>query len=86
MDKIESALKHVIETSPANTFNNANPVVEAVMRHVDANEELTEALNFELSREEQIALFNSLLEIFTDSLDDEMKVAADLIQQRLGYV
>jgi len=86
MSRIESALKEVVRTSPAHTFNNNNPVEQAVMLHVDANENLAEVLRHDLSGEELLALLNGLLDIFKDELDEEMKEACELIRSRSGYV
>ena len=75
MSRIEKAAKEVVATAPMNTFNNGNPVVEAAMLHTDAKEHLTKVLCNDLSGDEMIALLDSLLDIFTDELDDEMKEA-----------
>jgi hypothetical protein len=86
MSRIENALKHVVSTSPANTFNNNNPVLQAVMLHTDANEELTEVLGQDLSSEERSALFLCLLDMYTDSLDGEMKEACEVVREHMHDV
>ena len=83
MSRIESALKEVVDTSPANTFNNANPVLQAVMLHTDARQHLTSVICNDLSGDEMKALFECLIDIFADTLEGEVKEAYDLIRERL---
>lgn len=83
MSRIENAVKRVVATDASHTEYGS--LVEAVQKHVEAQAELTEALSNELSAEELVALFHSLLDTFTDEMDEEMKEARDLLQQRLGY-
>lgn len=84
MSRIGEAVKRVVETSPENAW--CGVISQNIVRHRVANEELTKVVCNNMSAEEMMALFDCLLDIFTDELDEEMKAARDLIKERIAFV